>query len=141
MSKQSRPNCSKPCTHITLNGYPKCETVRDYVCNFYPMWDIYGESLKKCPKHCEWIEYHGAKLTNYYNYDDSNWKNSLRRFRFWWSYSFDNELIEVYEEYLMYDIIGLIGTVGGTLGLFIGFSFLDVSSTLLHFFASFFNCK
>ena len=37
----------------------------------------------------------------------------------------DTELIEVFEEYLMYDIIGLVATIGGTLGLFIGFSFYD----------------
>ena len=103
------------------------------------MSDIDSMSRKKCPKHCEWVEYHGAKLTNYYNYDDSIWKNTSRRFRFWWGYKFDNDLIQVYEEYLMYDAIGLIGTVGGTLGLFIGFSFLDVSSILMNFFASFFN--
>ena len=52
-------------------------------------------------------------------------------------YVFDNELIEVYEEYLMYDIIGLIGTVGGTLGLFIGFSFFDVSSTIIQYIFSY----
>ena len=32
----------------------------------------------------------------------------------------------VFEEYLLYDFNGLVGTVGGTLGLFIGFSFYDV---------------
>ena len=88
--------------------------------------------FKKCPKHCDWVEYHGAKLTSYYNHDNSN-------FHYWWSYHFDNELIEVQEEYLMYDIIGLIGTIGGTLGLFVGFSFLDLSSTFMHFFASWIN--
>ena len=34
-------------------------------------------------------------------------------------------------EYLMINEIGVIGTVGGTLGLFMGLSFLDVSSWLL----------
>ena len=32
---------------------------------------------------------------------------------------------EVNQEYLIYDITGFVGSVGGTLGLFIGFSFLD----------------
>ena len=139
MSKHKQPNCSTLCTHATLKGYPKCKTIEDYACNLYPLSDISSMSIKKCPKHCEWVEYHGAKLTSYYNYDDSIWKSGKRRFRFWWSYNFDNDLIEVYEEYLMYDAIGLIGTVGGTLGLFIGFSFLDVSSILMNFFASFIN--
>ena len=38
---------------------------------------------------------------------------------------------KVYEEYLIFDAIGMIGSVGGTLGMFIGFSmigsyFLDI---------------
>ena len=32
---------------------------------------------------------------------------------------------EINKEYLIYDTLSLIGTVGGTLGLFIGFSFYD----------------
>ena len=35
--------------------------------------------------------------------------------------------VTIHEEYLIYDTIGLIGSIGGTLGMFIGFSF---SSTL-----------
>ena len=31
-----------------------------------------------------------------------------------------------YEEYLLYDFSELVGSVGGTLGLFIGFSFYDM---------------
>ena len=30
----------------------------------------------------------------------------------------------VYEEVLIFDEIGLVGTIGGSLGLFVGFSFL-----------------
>ena len=32
---------------------------------------------------------------------------------------------KVEEEYLVYNFSGIVGTVGGSLGLFIGFSFLD----------------
>ena len=34
--------------------------------------------------------------------------------------------ITVYEEYVVYDFNGIVGTVGGSLGLFVGFSFLDI---------------
>lgn len=33
--------------------------------------------------------------------------------------------IKVHEEYIVYDFNGIVGTVGGSLGLFVGFSFLD----------------
>ena len=36
----------------------------------------------------------------------------------------------VNEEYLIYDIVGVVGSVGGTLGMFIGFSFIGVFSFL-----------
>ena len=34
--------------------------------------------------------------------------------------------ITVFEEYVVYDFNGIVGTVGGSLGLFVGFSFLDL---------------
>ena len=45
------------------------------------------------------------------------------RYVFNWQYTFANKKVQVHEEYLLYDITGVIGSVGGTLGLFIGFSF------------------
>ena len=41
---------------------------------------------------------------------------------------------KVYEEYLITDTITLIGSVGGTLGLFIGFSISNVVSYIMDFF-------
>ena len=38
---------------------------------------------------------------------------------------------EVNQEYLIYDITGFVGSVGGTLGLFIGFSFRDIVDIVL----------
>ena len=40
----------------------------------------------------------------------------------------DNFMSKVYEEYLIFDAIGMIGSVGGTLGMFIGFSMIGVIS-------------
>ena len=42
-----------------------------------------------------------------------------------------NETI-VFEEYLIYDLIGFIGSAGGTLGMFIGFSFINIISVILY---------
>lgn len=36
-------------------------------------------------------------------------------------------------EYFIYDTLGLIGNIGGTLGLFIGFSFYDSIASILDF--------
>ena len=32
----------------------------------------------------------------------------------------------VHEEYILYDEVAIVGSIGGTLGLFIGFSFRDI---------------
>ena len=40
---------------------------------------------------------------------------------------------EINKEYLIYDTLSLIGTVGGTLGLFVGFSFYDFLVMIIHF--------
>ena len=50
---------------------------------------------------------------------------------YWFNY---NDEVEVLEEYLIYEITNVIGSVGGTLGLFIGFSFLDLSTKLISIF-------
>ena len=39
--------------------------------------------------------------------------------------------IEVIEEYLVYDFVEVIGSVGGSLGLCVGFSIFDVLSKIV----------
>ena len=46
-------------------------------------------------------------------------------------------LMKVYEEYLIYDFIAVVASIGGTLGLFIGFSFADVISFLVNLIKGF----
>ena len=41
--------------------------------------------------------------------------------------------VTVYEEYLMYDLVAMIGAIGGTLGLCIGISLKDMTRVLLRF--------
>ena len=48
-------------------------------------------------------------------------------------YNFPSNEIQVFEEYLMFGINDLIGTVGGHSGLFIGFSFFGFISTILDY--------
>ena len=44
------------------------------------------------------------------------------------------EYTKVFEEYLIMNEMGLIGNVGGTLGMFIGFSFTGVIAFIISFF-------
>ena len=47
-------------------------------------------------------------------------------FPHWFELRIDKSKVKVNEEYKVYDFNGILGSVGGSLGLFIGFSFLDM---------------
>ena len=74
----------------------------------------------KCPKPCSILEYSGKldywapKYDHYQQYNDTI--TIHLRFQ-------SPEVITIYEEYLIYDFNGMLGSIGGTLGLFVGFSF------------------
>ena len=44
---------------------------------------------------------------------------------------FETMELQVKEEYVIYDFVGMISSLGGNLGLFIGFSFFDAFCWLL----------
>ena len=46
------------------------------------------------------------------------------------SFQYPSPNLILYEEYLIYDWIGMIGSIGGSLGLFVGFSFRDLFTYL-----------
>ena len=50
----------------------------------------------------------------------------FERFPYWFELRIDVRNVKVNEEYKVYDFNGILGSVGGSLGLFIGFSFLDM---------------
>ena len=47
-------------------------------------------------------------------------------------YHFYDNSTTVYEEYYIYDAISMVGSVGGTLGMCIGFSFTGLISSLMN---------
>ena len=50
----------------------------------------------------------------------------------WFYYSLSKNETIVFEEYLIYDFVSIIGSIGGTLGLFIGFSLSKLVSIILY---------
>ena len=75
---------------------------------------FYDPRVYECKKACSIFEYHGEHET----LSDPELNISKVAFDFW---VIGNE-IEEKRQYLIYDFNGLIGFVGGTLGLFVGFS-------------------
>ena len=70
------------------------------------------------------VQYKGS-IASY----DTTWSNTNAEIYS----SFTAPTVLVIEEYLIYDSVGMIGSVGGSLGLFLGFSFLGLLSDLIDF--------
>ena len=94
---------------------------------------ILEEAKDSCPPYCSSLEYTGhptLKLKSQSKeISTENGTDSVNG-EYIWSYKMASK-VQVNEEYVVYDVIGMVGTVGGTLGLFIGFSFRDIVVILI----------
>ena len=89
-------------------------------------WNHFDEVSVQCPnKICSTSEYLGEESY----YEELMNKNVTVQF----SYMFFSNSTISYEEYLVYDLVSTIGSVGGTLGMCIGFSFSGMISPLINF--------
>ena len=118
-------NCTKRCFPSTLLSLAsndtkyECENDEQELCSFNS-FEVYEAN---CPKSCSITQYLGR--IDLWEYKESNHNN--------WSFvahlRFAPPLTStLYEEYVIYDVYGMIGSVGGTLGIFIGFSCSSVLS-------------
>ena len=112
-----------------MNWYDKDSKGNESNCNWHALRDliqnitINEEHLRTCV-----TDQYLGKITQ----DEEFKSNSVLIF-----YKFALPLkIKVYEEYLITDGITLIGSVGGTLGLFIGFSIDNFVYSIMEFFRS-----
>ena len=81
----------------------------------------------KCSRNIKSIEYQG----NLMQYQDRPPAAHMKDRYFIFSYTFESMAMTMMQEYYIYDTTGFISSVGGTLGLFIGFSFYDVIKKFL----------
>ena len=90
------------------------------------------ELYDTCSKACTTFQYTGEMNSQY-----TGFTNNSREVYIGYWFNYDDE-VEVFEEYLIYEITSVIGSIGGTLGLFIGFSFFDISTKLINIFKNHF---
>ena len=117
---ESNYSCSKYCLPLSLPKFdhfeylPQCQNWKEYGCMIGEIEEKMDGIQEICPTSCETVGYAGDVLHNVY----------LTSPVFRWTYDISHQMV-VYEEYVVYDFAGFISSVGGMLGLFIGFSFLD----------------
>ena len=128
--------CQKKCLpydNFLLNAthegkqYATCETYEESECSIEIAKSVFTNitDTNVCLKSCSILQYSG-KVQYKGKHDDPH----LVELKYWFA---NPQSVKVYEEYLIYDRIGLIGTIGGTLGMFIGFSFTGVVTCFIKF--------
>ena len=102
-----------------IGNIPKCQTEVDLNCS--KQW--VSNVVKNAKKPCKKIEFTGRSHISVTS------ENHVIKFAY--SFSLPRTTI-VFDEYLILDTIAMIGSIGGTLGLFVGFSFSNVSSYVIN---------
>ena len=99
-----------------------CKDITNFLDSLFIFSDYLQECETQCEKHCSEITYSG-KVT---------WIiKSGKAYDVSWENKFASNNVEIHEEYVLMDLTGVIGGLGGTLGLFIGFSFRDIVAWIL----------
>ena len=119
----------------------------DYNCSQYWAKELLTKNVSTdpCPSTCETLEYHGKiiKDESFHCFENPNGQQGSifadpgkMECKFMdLSYEFASpEYVKTYEEYLICDGKTMVGNVGGTFGMFIGFSFSNVISNLIEIF-------
>ena len=109
---------------IFLFSIPYCDSHAAYTCAW---WNInpafYAYVTNPYPKTCNILQYSGEV-----EYDTE----IEDKHEIYLAYNMaPPKTVTVHEEYLIYDTIGFLGSIGGALGLCIGFSFSNTITFLL----------
>ena len=126
-------NISDPCLAVSLPSSvldmeeikdlsSDCKDITNFIDSLFLFSDYLYECETQCKKHCSEITYSG-KVT---------WIiRSGKPYNISWENKFASDNVEIHEEYVLMDVTGVVGGIGGTLGLFIGFSFRDIFAWIL----------
>ena len=101
--------------------------------NITKSWEMrtnFTNDIQSCLKSCSINEFHGQVI--YSHTENSSYLNTTMVE----TYFSVNEL-KIQEEYLVYSSVDLIGNIGGTLGLFRGYSFYDNLKIIFNFMKKF----
>lgn len=121
-------NISDPCLAVSLppsvlgmgeikNLSADCKDMANFLDSLFTFSHFLYDCQTKCEKHCSEITYTGKV----------SWiTRSSKAYNMSWENKFASDKVEIHEEYVLMDITGVVGGIGGTLGLFIGFSFRDI---------------
>ena len=131
-------NCTDKCTPMGVKSYfdryienplPDCTSLEKENCMFKLIFDI-GSQFSQCEPRCITKEYSGR--VTFISQEFLGLGHGDKSADMMFNYGSTSRT--VVQEYWVYDTEGMIGTLGGSLGLFLGFSFYGFISDLLDLF-------
>ena len=117
---------------------PFCQTRMDDECAlkiFHASWhhktknNFTKKVDLKCKHSCTILQYSGLEVKEKSKFSSQPEVYNYRGFKYQFGNA-DNKM-KAFHEYLIYDSMGMIGSVGGTFGMFIGFSMTGVISSII----------
>ena len=142
VSQNHKAHCKEGTKKCTLWPFPGMETYNVSLCQFSPpansesgcakdVWeDIFENMIKKndlCYPACSMIRYDSNIIREEFN------TFTVDFFKIIYDFGFPLYM-KVFEEYVIMDEMSLVGNVGGTMGMFIGFSFSGVIGLIISCF-------
>ena len=126
--RESSYNCPATCFPMTLStefDLPQCQTWDEYRCMREQVEKSLELASTNCPKDCTLVQYSG-RLVHQLDSDSARFQSFFNIYH----------KTKVHKEYLTTTFTDLIGSVGGTLGMFVGISFASLIFTILDFLAA-----
>ncbi len=107
-------------SNSNMTSWNYCQTLNDALCTTKAILAVSLDStvVRACPQPCTEVEFKGNIKTDAVPYSAGLYLY------------LDSMAEEVFEQVLLFDIPSFIGNIGGSLGLFIGFSYLDFATKL-----------
>ena len=125
-------HCPRKCSAVSTisNTIPVCETTEEFICAYEIAKKI--KNSDSCLHQCSQTNYKLYKSIYTENMTSENAKRNVQII-----YRIPLKDMTIQKEYLIHDFIGMLGSIGGTLGMFIGFSFIGVISSLMKYLQKF----
>ena len=112
-------------SYLDTTLYPRCETLTDEDCNIRYFTRVSAPVVSNCKIQCKIKEYTAQVDKSSFEVNDYGNRSADVMIMH------TSALRTVTKEYLIYDAPGMVGNVGGSLGLFLGFSFFGFFSDFL----------
>ena len=128
--QQMEENCSKPCrssnfwpcSHYSETRLPVCKTNIENRC-FNKAYSNFSSAKDITVKPCTKLQFQVQESTYARRFQIAEFRISFNQ----------PPMTTVKEEYLIYDFVAMLGAIGGTMGLCIGFSFMECARVLFDY--------